>query len=226
MIQAVIFDVDGTLVDSNDLHVETWDIAFRHFGKEFSPQELHRQIGKGGDQYLPVFLDEKELREFGEELESYRSHLFQEEYLPRVQGFPKVRDLLKRIKAEGKRIVLASSGKSKELDTYKKKLQIEDLVEDETTSDDAEKSKPHPDIFAAALQKLGLPARAALVVGDTPYDVEAAAKIGLRTIGVLCGGFSAADLREAGAIALYRDPAELLDQYDSSPIARDSRDES
>lgn len=225
MIQAVIFDVDGTLVDSNDLHVETWDIAFRFFGKEIPRSALRRQIGKGGDQYLPVFLNREEMREFGEELDSYRSKLFQEEYLPRVKGFPKVRELFQRIKADGKQIILASSGKDKELETYKKELQIEDLVDDMTTSDDAEKSKPHPDIFDAALRLLdGVPANATLVVGDTPYDVEAAAKAGLRTIGVLCGGFSAADLREAGAVIIYRDPADLLEHYGNSPIARDTRE--
>ncbi len=220
MIQAVLFDVDGTLVDSNDLHVETWDLAFRRFGKEFPRADLHRQIGKGGDQYLPAFLTEAEIREFGDELESFRSDLFQKDYLPRVQGFPKVRELLERLKADGKKIVLASSGKTKELDVYQEKLGITDLVDAVTTSDDADKSKPHPDIFVAALESLhGIPASAAIVIGDTPYDAEAAGKAGLRTVGVLCGGFPEKDLREAGASPIYRDPADLLAHYNASPLA-------
>ena len=208
-------------MDSNALHIEAWDKAFRHFGKEIPVEDLHRHIGKGGDQYLPVFLDEKEMRDFSKDLESYRTQLYKEEYLPRVKCFSKVRELFERIKDDGKRILLASSGKGNELEIYQKTARIEDLVDGVTTSDDAEKSKPHPDIFEAALQSLdGVPASAAVVVGDTPYDIEAAAKAGLRTIGVLCGGFSEEDLRRAGAIAIYRDPADLLEQYESSPIAR------
>jgi HAD superfamily hydrolase (TIGR01549 family) len=221
MIQAVIFDLDGTLVDSNKLHVASWERAFRHFGKRFSLEQLRQHIGKGSDQYLPEFLNEEEMKRFGKELDEYRSELFTKEYLPRVKPFPKVRELFERIESDDKRIALATSSKTSESKIYKKLLQIEDLIDAETNADDAEKSKPCPDIFEAALHKLDDPSpNETIVVGDTRYDVEAALKVGLKTIGLLCGGSSEERLRSAGAIALYRDPADLLDHYDSSPIAK------
>ena len=221
MLKAVIFDVDGTLVDSVDLHARAWQEALAHFGKQFDYERVRYQIGKGGDQLMPVFLSERELDEFGEELEKYRGELFKREYLPRVEGFPAVRELFERVGREGLRIALASSAKGDELKTYKKIARIEDLVEEETSADDAERSKPHPDIFQAALERLGdtRPSEA-VVVGDTPYDAEAAGKAGLKTVGLLCGGFPEEDLRAAGCVRVYRDAAELLANYDSSPLKR------
>ena len=131
-----------------------------------------------------------------------------------------MRALFERIRRDGTRIVLASSAKSDELDTYVRVADIADLVDARTTSEDAERSKPHPDIFQAALRALpGLQAADALVVGDTPYDAEAATRAGLRTVGMLCGGFPEAGLREAGCIAIYADPAQLLAGYEGSPLA-------
>jgi HAD superfamily hydrolase (TIGR01549 family) len=220
VIKAVIFDVDGTLVDSVDLHARAWQEALAHFGKHFDFERVRYQIGKGGDQLMPVFLSKEELEEFGEELEEYRGELFKREYLPRVRSFPAVRELFQRVKDEGLQIALASSAKADELKTYKKIADIEDLVEEETSSDDAEKSKPHPDIFEAALSRLGdtRPPQA-VVVGDTPYDAEAAGKAGLQTIGLLSGGFPEEDLRAAGCARVYRDAADLLANYDTSPLA-------
>jgi HAD superfamily hydrolase (TIGR01509 family) len=218
VIRAVIFDLDGTLVDSNELHVESWDRAFRKFGKEFPLEALRKQIGKGSDQYLPEFLNEEELRTLGPKIDEFRSELFQKEYLPRVQPFPQVRELFERIKRDDRRIVLASSGKGKEVKHYQKLCHIEDLVDGQTTADDADKSKPHPDIFEAALEDLKLAASEAIVIGDTRYDVEAAQKIGLTTIGFLCGGTGEEILCAAGAIAIYADPAELLRDHERSPL--------
>src|SRR3954470_10350407 len=127
MIKAVIFDVDGTLVDSVDLHARAWQEAFAHFGKHLDFERVRSQIGKGGDQLMPVFLSEEELAEFGEELEKYRGELFKREYLSQVKGFPAVRELFQRVKAEGLQIALASSAKGDELKTYKKIADIEDL---------------------------------------------------------------------------------------------------
>lgn len=220
MPKAVIFDVDGTLVDSVDLHARAWQDAFRDFGHEFDFQEIRSQIGKGGDQLLPVFLAEDEMRRRGEALEEHRSQIFKERYLSQVTAFPGVRPLFERLLADGKRIALASSAKGEELQYYKKTAQIDDLIDTETSSDDAEKSKPHPDIFEAALQRLGdIGAERVVVIGDTPYDAEAASKAGLRTVGVLCGGWPEAELRRAGCIAVFKDPADLLAQYDRSPLA-------
>ena len=219
MITAVIFDIDGTLVDSVDLHAEAWQVALKRFGKNVSFAEVRRQIGKGGDQLLPVFLSQRELEKFAEELEQYRSKLFKKEYLARVSAFPAVRQLFERIRQDQKRIALASSAKEDELKTYKTIAGIDDLIEAETSSDDAERSKPYPDIFQAALAELGdIAPYKVLVVGDTPYDAQAAGKANLRTLGLLCGGWNEEDLRQAGCIAIYRDPADLLAHYDDSPI--------
>jgi HAD superfamily hydrolase (TIGR01549 family) len=221
VIQAIIFDIDGTLIDSVDLHAEAWRKAFEKFGKTVAFADVRAQIGKGADQLLPVFLSPKELAQFGEELEDYRSQLYKNQYLSRVKAFPKVRDLFEQIRQDGKRIVLASSAKGDEVNTYKQIARIDDLTEAETSADDAEKSKPHPDIFDAALAGLRDIARdAVIVVGDTPYDAQAAIKADLRTIGLLCGGWNENDLRGAGCVAIYRDPAELLARYGESPIGR------
>jgi HAD superfamily hydrolase (TIGR01549 family) len=206
-----IFDIDGTLVDSNELHVESWDRAFRHFGKQFSREQLRAQIGKGSDQYLPEFLSSDELRKFGKELDEYRSELFRKEYLPRVKPFPQVRELFQCLHSGEKRIVLATSGKKSETEYYVELLKVQDLIEGYTSADDADRSKPAPDIFAAALEKLkGGSAQETIVVGDTRFDVEAAARADLRTIGVLCGGTGEETLRRAGAIAIFRDPSDIL----------------
>lgn len=224
MIKAVIFDIDGTLLDSVDLHARAWQEALAHFGKQFAFEKIRYQIGKGGDQLLPVFLSEREIEEFGDELTEYRGELFKREYLPRVVAFPSVRELFERVLRDGKRIALASSAKKDELKEYKRIADIEDLVEEETSSDDAEKSKPHPDIFEAALSQLGdVEARDAIVVGDTPYDAEAARKAGLQTIGLLAGGFPEEDLRAAGCVRIYKDAADLLASYDASPLAPDEQ---
>jgi HAD superfamily hydrolase (TIGR01509 family) len=217
MIKAVIFDIDGTLVDSVDLHAQAWKETFKQYGKDIPYQQVRHQIGKGGDQLMPVFFSHEELDEFGAEMEEYRAKIFKRDYLPRVRAFPGVRELFLRIKEDGKRIALASSAKEDELKTYKKLAQIEDLVEEETSADDADKSKPHPDIFAAALKQLGgLASSEAIVIGDTPYDAEAAGKLRLRTIGVLCGGFPEAELDAAGCMAIYEDPADLLARYEAT----------
>lgn len=219
MIQAVIFDLDGTLIDSNEAHVLAWDRTFRHFGKNFPIDQLRKHIGKGVDQYLPEFLSPEEVGTIGKQIDEYRSNLFKKEYLPHLRPFPGVRDLFERIRRDGKRIALATSGKRQELRFYKKLAQIEDLTDCEVTADDADKSKPAPDLFEATLKNLGdPPAKAVKNVGDTPYDVEGAGKAGISTIAVLCGGFSEAELRAAGAIAIYKDPAALLKHYETSPI--------
>ena len=221
MADAVIFDVDGTLVDSVDLHARAWQDAFAEWGRMIPFDDIRGQIGKGGDQLMPVFLSGHDLKTFGKRLEARRGAILQERYLPQVRAFPGVRALFERLRAAGIPVALASSAKADELATYKRIAGIEDLVDEETSSDDASKSKPHPDIFEAAMTRLGNPDPAGVVVvGDTPYDAEAAAKAGLRTVGVLCGGFPEADLRRAGCIAIYRDPADLLDRLADSPLAR------
>jgi HAD superfamily hydrolase (TIGR01549 family) len=220
VIRAAIFDLDGTLVDSNELHVQAWQETFGHFGKEIPVERLREQIGKGGDQYLPVFLNEQEMREFGKEVDAYRGEIFKKKYLSQVRAFPRVRELFERLRADGKKIALASSGKEDEVEHYKKLLGIEKLVDSMTTADQVAHSKPKSDVFIAALRTLGnLQPQDAIAIGDTPYDIEAAKKIDLPIIGVLCGGFSQTVLRDEGALVIFRDPADLLERYYQSPLA-------
>jgi HAD superfamily hydrolase (TIGR01549 family) len=216
---AVLFDVDGTLIDSVDLHAKAWQETFAHFGKRIAFDEVRSQIGKGGDQLLPVFFSQEELALRGKAIESYRSELYQRDYLKRIRAFPQVRELFQELLRRGVRIALASSAKGDELQIYKQVAGIDDLIETETSADDASRSKPNPDIFQAALRRLGkVDARRSFVVGDTPWDVIAARRSGLKTLGVLCGGFAEADLRAAGAVEIYRDPADLLQKLDSSAL--------
>ncbi len=221
MIKAVIFDVDGTLIDSVDQHAQAWQDAFADFGHAFDFAAIRSQIGKGGDQLMPVFLNPDEIEAKGETLEEHRGKVLRSRYLDQIKPFPQVRALLQRLRADGIKIALASSAKGDELAHYKKLADIEDLIDAETSSDDAERSKPHPDIFEAALKRLHeIGPAEIIVVGDTPYDAEAARKAGLRTIGMLCGGFPEAGLRDAGCIEVYQDPASLLLGYEQSPIKK------
>ena len=174
---AFIFDMDGTLVDSNELHVDSWDRAFRRFGKQFPREKLRAQIGKGSDQYLPEFFTPDEIKSFGKALDEFRSNLFRKEYLPAVRPFPKVRELFQRIRDDNKCIVLASSGKKADTKYYVDLLNIDNLIKGYVSGDDADNSKPAPDIFSASLKKLGdISPAEAVTVGDTRFDVEAAKK--------------------------------------------------
>jgi HAD superfamily hydrolase (TIGR01549 family) len=219
MVKAVIFDVDGTLVDSVDLHARAWQDAFHEFGLDIELEDIREQIGKGGDQLLPVFLTREEVDRDGPDLERHRSDILKARYLSEIKAFPKVPQLFQRIRADGIKIVLGSSAKSEELQVYKKIAGIEDLIDGETSSDDAEKSKPHPDVFQAAIAKLeGISKSDIVVIGDSPYDAEAASKAGLRTIGFRSGGFEETKLLDAGCIAIYDGPADLLARYDGSAL--------
>jgi HAD superfamily hydrolase (TIGR01509 family) len=216
----VLFDVDGTLVDTNDLHAAAWREAFLNFGLDKPLDEIRWQIGKGGDNLIPsLFPDLSEARR--EEIEEFRSELFKRDYLPRATPFPGVRDLFERLAADGIRIVLASSSHAEEVDFHLSLIACADLVEATTSRDDVENSKPCPDIFAAALGRVApLGADQVAVVGDTPWDAKAAGKLGLRTIGFRSGGFPDEALAEAGACELYDGPSDLLARFDGSVFAR------
>lgn len=220
-IRGALFDVDGTLIDSVDQHASAWRDAFREFGKRVTKGEVRSQVGKGSDQFLPVFLTRQEIKRFGKELVERRGKIYLRKYFPSVKPFPKVKELLRRIRAAGIRVVLASSAEESELKKYVKLAGIGNLIENYTSSEDAQKSKPHPDIFKAALKKLGKVSKGEVVVaGDSPFDAEGAKRAGLRSIGFLSGGFTKRQLRRAGVSEIYRDPADLLKKFDRSLLAK------
>jgi HAD superfamily hydrolase (TIGR01509 family) len=215
-ISTIIFDVDGTLVDSVDLHAKAWQEAFAHFGFEVDFDEIRCQIGKGGDQIIPSFVPEPQVERLIEPISKFRHELFMRECLPEVKGLAGVRPLFERLLFDGKRIALATSAPADELEALKKAAGIHDLPLVETTADEAARSKPHPDIFDATLARLGWPDRATcVVIGDSPYDAEGARRAGLHSIGVLSGGFSEKSLFEAGCLAIYADAEALLEAYES-----------
>jgi HAD superfamily hydrolase (TIGR01509 family) len=213
---AVLFDLDGTLVDSNDLHVAAWQEAFTEAGFDIPADAIHGQIGKGSDNLLPAMLPDV-AEDVRDPIGERTGEIFKSRFMQQVRPFPGARDLLERVRSTGATVALASSASSAELDHYIELLDAAALIDVTTSADDVEHSKPDPDIFAAALRKAGVDADQAVVIGDTPYDIEAAAKCGIRTIAVLSGGFAEADLRAAGAVAIYADVAALLADYASSP---------
>lgn len=220
MVKALLCDIDGTLVQSNWLHAEAWQRAFAEIGIHLDREDVRRQIGKGGDELIPVYVPWWKRQQVEEPLKRFRKYIFQKDFLPQVQPLPGARELLAHTKAAGIRIALASSADKDELEIYKRILGIQDLVDVETSADDARHSKPHPDIFSATLHRLGLPPAVCIALGDTPYDAEAAGKAGLRTIGVTTGGWSAAELLAAGCVEAYESAADLLAHFDHSALTR------
>jgi HAD superfamily hydrolase (TIGR01509 family) len=217
-IRAVLFDIDGTLVDSNDMHVTAWQEAFASIGAEFDAQTIHDQIGKGTDMLVPTLLPDAD-EALQEKLGEAHGDAFKGKFLNKVQPFAHAHDLLARAHAAGQKVVLASSASAQELDHYIGLLDAADLVSETTSADDVENTKPAPDIFATALKKIApLTPDQVLVVGDTPYDIEAAVKCGIGAVGVRSGKFSDEALRQAGAVALYDDVAAILADYDNSPL--------
>lgn len=220
MIRAILFDVDGTLIDSNDLHAAAWREAFLHFGIDLPLDDIRGQIGKGGDNLIPALLPQDLVEARQDAIDAYRGELFKRDYLPRVVPFAGVRALFERIKADGKKIVLASSANGAEVAFHLGVIGAEDLVSATTSKDDVEHSKPCPDIFAAALDKLKpLGPYEVAVVGDSPFDVQAAKKLGIKVIGFRSGGFPDDVLWESGADELYDGPEDLLRNYERSLLA-------
>jgi HAD superfamily hydrolase (TIGR01509 family) len=212
--RAVLFDVDGTLVDTNDLHAAAWQEAFRHFGVELPHKTIRDQVGKGGDNLIPTLLPKALVETRQQEIEEFRSELFQRDYLPRAVPFPGVRPLFERLFADGIKIVLATSAKQAELEYHESIIGCGDLIFAATSKDDVDRSKPCPDIFAAALVKVApLGPDEVRVVGDSPWDVKAAANAGLKAVAVRCGGFDEEWLRKAGAAAILDGPEDLLARY-------------
>jgi HAD superfamily hydrolase (TIGR01509 family) len=210
----VIFDVDGTLVDSNDAHTRAWVAALAEHGIAVADEPVRRAIGMGGDKLMPLVAGIEEDTPKGKQIASRRKEIFKEVWLPTLKPFPRTRELVQRLHDDGFVLAVACSATEKELQPLLKAAGVADLIPTRTSSDDAENSKPDPDIVSAALERTGLPADQAIMIGDTPYDVEAALRARVRVIALECGGWGRADLRDATAI--YRDASDLLDHYDEA----------
>jgi phosphoglycolate phosphatase-like HAD superfamily hydrolase len=213
----VLLDVDGTLVDSNDAHAHAWVKALAEAGVPAEFSTVRRLIGKGGDKLLPEVsgIDAESTR--GKAISGRRGEIFQTGYLPTLTPFPGAKDLLARMTKAGLELAVASSSKKDELKGLLKVCGADEFIEASTSSDDAENSKPDPDIIHAALEQLGHPPEKVILLGDTPYDVQAATKAGVRVVALRCGGWGDADLK--GAVRIYDDPADLLARFDDSPFA-------
>lgn len=216
-IRGVILDVDGTLVDTNDAHASSWVEAFAEHGHTVPFERVRQLIGEGGDKVLPETIGVQDDSEQGKEISSRRAEIFKARYLPSVQAFPSAQKLLDHMRSHGLKLSIASSAKPDELRALLQKVGAADLIEDKSSSKDAKNSKPDPDIMHVTLEKTGLPANEVVMLGDTPYDIESARKVGVDTIALRSGGWQDHDL--AGAIAIYTDTADLLAHYDTSPLA-------
>jgi HAD superfamily hydrolase (TIGR01509 family) len=220
MADVLLTDIDGTLVDSNALHAEAWRRAFERFGVQIGMDDAWRQIGKGADQLIPTFLPEGERERLEEPLKQFRKEIFHRDFIQRIVPFAKAHHLLLRVREAGMKIALATSSDPEDLKTFGKIVGMEDLVDEASSSGDAKRSKPAPDIFAAALEKVGMRPEQAIALGNTPYDAQSAGKLGIPVIGVTCGGWKRDDLMDAGCVEVWRDPGDLLDHFEESRLGR------
>jgi HAD superfamily hydrolase (TIGR01549 family) len=216
MPPAAILDVDGTLVDTNFHHAIAWYRAFRQHDVVLPIWRIHRHIGMGGDQLVKSLAGEQLENEKGDEIRAAESVLYGE-LMSEVEPLDGARDLIEDLKKRGNAVVLASSAKPHEVEHYLDLLDARELADGWTTSGDVEATKPEPDLVVAAVEKAG--GEEAVMVGDSTWDCEAAKRAGLDTIAVLTGGFSEAELREAGALAVYSSIQDLRDSLDETPLA-------
>ena len=215
--RAVLLDVDGTLVDSSYVHTLAWWQALREHGRTVPMARIHRAIGLGSDRIVEHLLGE---HHSGDDAAVVASHAaLVAAWHQRLVPLPGARDLLRRCREEGLVVVLSTSAGSKDVAALRAVLDADDYVDAVTTSADAEHSKPDTDILEAALERIDLPADACVFVGDAVWDVEAAQRIGMPCIGLECGGTSAAELREAGAVGTWATPSDLVAHWDDSPLA-------
>ena len=214
-----LFDVDGTLVDTPYLHTTSWWQAMRQFDHDVEMVRIHRAIGMGSDKILDHLLGEDRDRSDDDALRAAHDSLYAA-YWPRLRPTPGAAALLRACAERGMRVVLASSASAKELAVLRAALDADEAIDAATSSDDAEASKPAPDILVAALDQAAIPAAQAVFVGDSVWDVYAAAKLDVPCIGLTCGGISTAELTHAGAVEVYPHPAALLDALADSILTR------
>ncbi|MES4887952.1 HAD family hydrolase [Streptomyces sp. NPDC096012] len=217
MDRAAVFDVDGTLVDTNHLHVVTWWEAFRQAGHEVPMHAVHRAIGLGSDDLVAHLLGDERDKDQDAALSAAHKALYGQ-YFERLPALPKAGELLRRLHRDGWTVVLATSASGAELGALRRAIDADDAIAGTASAEDVERGKPAPDPVEHALELAGVPASRAVLVGDTVWDMRAGGKAGVRCVGVLCGGIPRADLEEAGAEAVYADPADLLDRLGESPF--------
>ena len=215
--KVALLDVDGTLIDSNDQHAQAWVDVGREFGIDIDFRHVRRLIGMGGDKVLPAVTGLEEDDPQGEKIKERRGEIFREAYLPKLKPFPAARELLERLRDEGWTLVVATSASKEDMDGLLKQAGIRDLIEEKTSSSDAEESKPDPDIVQAALKAADARPGDAVMLGDTPYDVEASGRAGVPCVALRCGGWGDAELGDA--VAVFDDPSDLLARYSESPFA-------
>lgn len=227
-VVGVLFDVDGTLIDTNYLHAIAWWQAFRRAGLDVRMADIHRAVGMGADKLIPHLVGEQlgGQQPGGEHDDEQATTLSSDHdaiystWWPALRPLPGATELVQRCREAGLVTVLASSAKSQELAVIRRVLDVDAHLCEVTSSEDAQRSKPAPDLVQVALDKAGLASSGSVMVGDSVWDVRAAAGAGVRCIGVECGGTSAAELREAGAIEVYADPQDLLERWGESVLAR------
>ncbi|HEY7966169.1 MAG TPA: HAD family hydrolase [Solirubrobacteraceae bacterium] len=211
--RAVILDVDGTLVDTNYQHALAWYMAFREHDVVVAVWRIHRHLGMGGDQIVAALAGEQVEAELGDDLRAAHDALYLAS-IQTVSAFESARELLRDLAAAGARVILASSAKPREIEHYVDLLSAREIVEGWTTAEDVQRTKPNPDLVLAALERLGEGREDAVMVGDTPWDVEAARRAGVPTVAVLTGGFSVAELEDAGAVAVHESVGDLRGHLD------------
>ena len=216
MPPAAILDIDGTLVDTNYHHAMAWFRAFRQHDIVLPIWRIHRHMGMGGDQLIASICDDRTEEERGDDIRAAEKVLYAE-LIGEVEPLRGARELIADLKERGHSVVLASSAKQDEVDHYLDLLDARELTDDWTTSADVETTKPAPDLVKAAMEKAGT--GDAVMVGDTTWDVEAAGRAGIPAVTVRTGGFSAAELRDAGAVAVFDSIEELRDALDDTPLA-------
>jgi HAD superfamily hydrolase (TIGR01509 family) len=210
-----ILDIDGTLVDTNYQHAIAWYRAFRAQDLILPIWRIHRHIGMGGDQLVPALAGERFEEEHGDDVREAEKNLYGE-LIDEVEPMDGARELIVQIRDSDRQVVLASSAKQEEVEHYLELLDAREIVDAWTTSADVEATKPEPDLVHAALDKVG--AQDGVMVGDTPWDVKAAQRAGIETLAVLTGGFSAAELRDAGAIVVFESVRELCGRLGATPL--------
>ena len=218
MIHAVLLDVDGTLIDSNDAHASSWLDALAEAGVPAAFGAVRGLIGMGGDHLLPTLTGLAKDTEPGVTISRRRGEIFRAKYLGELKAFPDARAWLERMRADGLKLIVATSASKSDLEGLLKQAGLDDLLTEFTTSDDAERSKPDPDIVTSALKLSGVSAHEAVMIGDTPYDLQAAAKAGVPAIAFTSGGWPAEKLTPA--LAVYDGTAHILREYERSPLKR------